>query len=285
MPQSRLHNMIEKLIATATNPNVRIMAPDGTVASLKGDPERIVGLALVAAISPHYLMDKDLVHLLSTGAVETQLRALGAVGGIHLPHECMVLEVPDVDVGTTAFFMLTEMPEEHRAVYGHFNVMFFSLTPRGTGIPFGIALTEANDFTKWKCAALLDFEPPSHLEDWVGRAVKVLDTAILFPHVKGLARAVEPAPEKLNKQRAAKGKPRIQEFTTIYIGRVEDANGKSHAYTGRTMPVHMRAGHTRNQRYGKGRELVKTVYIAPVLVNFKQGDEVPVPRRVVKMVA
>jgi hypothetical protein len=285
MPQSRLHNMIEKLIATATNPNVRIMAPDGTVASLKGDPERIVGLALVAAISPHYLMDKDLVHLLSTGAVETQLRALGAVGGIHLPHECMVLEVPDVDVGTTAFFMLTEMPEEHRAVYGHFTVMFFSLTPRGTGIPFGIALTEANDFTKWKCDALLDFEPPSHLEDWAGRAVKVLDAAILFPHVKGLARAVEPAPEKLNKQRAAKGKPRIQEFTTIYIGRVEDASGKSHAYTGRTMPVHMRAGHARNQRYGKGRELVKTVYIAPVLVNFKQGDEVPVPRRVVKMVA
>lgn len=285
MPQSRLHNMLEKLINTVTNPYVRSLAPDGTTAPLRGDPVRIAGLAAVAALVPHYLMDKDLVNLLATGPVETQLRALGAVGGVHLPHECMVLEVPDIDVGTTAFYMLTEMPEEHRDVYGHFNVMFFSLTPKGAGIPFGIAITETNDFAKWKCSALSEFEPPSHLEDWVIRAVKVLDAAILFPHVKGLARTVEPAPEKLNKQRAAKGKPRIQEFTTIYIGRVEDASGKSHAYTGRTMPVHMRAGHTRNQRYGKGREMVKTIYIAPVLVNFEPGDEVPVPRRVVKMVA
>jgi hypothetical protein len=95
---------------------------------------------------------------------------------------------------------------------------------------------------------------------------------------------VHPAPAWINKKREKKGKPPINGFTRLYIGRVEDSSGKSHAYTGRTMPVHMRSGHTRNQRYGKGRAMVKTIYIPPVLVNFKQGDEVPVPRRVVKMV-
>jgi hypothetical protein len=285
MPQSRLHNMSERLIEVVSDLSVRTLAPDGTTAPMRVDRGRVAALAALTALVPHYLMDNELVKLLASGPTAAQLRALDAVGGIHLPYEAMVLEVPEVEVGTTAFYMLAEMPEENRAHHGHFNVMIFSMTPRGPSMPFGIALAEADDFARWKCVPLEDFAPPGDFDGWAGRVIAVLQAAILFPHVKGLARTVEPAPEKLNKQRAAKGKPPIREFTTVYIGRVEDASGKSHAYTGRTMPVHMRAGHTRNQRYGKGRELVKTVYIAPVLVNFKQGDEVPVPRRVVKMVA
>lgn len=50
---------------------------------------------------------------------------------------------------------------------------------------------------------------------------------------------------------------------------------------GRTMPVHMRAGHARRQHHGPGNSEVKWVYIPPVLVNFKPGVEPAMPKRVI----
>lgn len=73
------------------------------------------------------------------------------------------------------------------------------------------------------------------------------------------------------------GRPDVQ--TGSYRGLLQLSPGDSHR---RAMRVHMRAGHARNQACGQNRVDRHVVYIQPVLVNYRPGDEVPVPQRVVK---
>lgn len=86
------------------------------------------------------------------------------------------------------------------------------------------------------------------------------------------------APAKLNKKRAESGKAPIRDHTVIRIGHTYNREGEKVDYksTGRHMPVHWRAGHIRNQRFGPGLSKSYEVFIEPMLVNYSDGDA-PVP--------
>lgn len=280
---SKLHHLLETMVIPPDQP-IYGMDPEGRLIKHDIEPKKVHTLLSVMSSVPHYLFDRDIVEMLTTGDRGVQMRALHEVDGLHLPHEIMLVEIADLEPGTNGLFLVHEMREVDRKANMRFAVYCFSSGRVGNGVPFGYFFSDvAPDFDTWMYAEMDGLAPYVDAGVWPDKLCKVVELALLFKHVKGLAHTVEPAPEKLNKHRKAKGKPPIKEFTSVYIGRVEDKDGKSHAYTGRTMPVHMRAGHTRQQHYGKGNALVKTVYIQPVLVNFKQGDEVPVPRRIVKM--
>jgi hypothetical protein len=229
---------------------------------------------------PHYLIDVDLINTLNASNPRPQLKALREFQAARLPFRELVVEFPVELTGEQYFLYMGDDDDG--------TIDFIAARLGKDNYVCAPVHARTDPYDPDAPEQLVNFhylEDPAESQQLADEFFAVYAAMVLMPHIKGVEREVHPAPERLNKQRKAKGKPPIREFTRLYIGRVEDANGKSHAYTGRTMPVHMRAGHTRNQRYGKGRELVKTVYIAPVLVNFKQGDEVPVPRRVVKMVA
>lgn len=102
--------------------------------------------------------------------------------------------------------------------------------------------------------------------------------ALLFLNVKGIDKEVV-TPAGLNRNREKRGLPSIPTVTTIRIGTVYDRDGKAvrldGGASGRKVRVHLRAGHTRNQHYGPENSLIKIVYIAPVLVNYNPGDEMP----------
>lgn len=104
---------------------------------------------------------------------------------------------------------------------------------------------------------------------------------VLLLHTKGVVADRIEVPAKMNKARAASGKPLIQDHTVIRIGHVYNRSGEQIKYvpgaSGRTMPVHWRAGHYRNQRFGVKLSKSYELWIEPMLINYVEGDT-PVPK-------
>lgn len=101
--------------------------------------------------------------------------------------------------------------------------------------------------------------------------------SVMILDIKNLNREyIEPT--GLNRSRQKKGKPRIFPYTYVSLSKryVSSEKGGSGKPTGRTMPVHMRAGHIRRQRVGKGLTEEKIIYIEPVIVNYESGEELKI---------
>lgn len=104
----------------------------------------------------------------------------------------------------------------------------------------------------------------------------VLKELLLQLNTQGLVRKVEPAPEKLNKQRAIKQKPLLTDTIYIQPKYYYDKEGNEHDFNpAKPITLHWRRGHLRGVRYGKGKELLKMMFIKPCLVNYREGDEIP----------
>lgn len=104
--------------------------------------------------------------------------------------------------------------------------------------------------------------------------------AFLLLNTRGIAKDVIET-TRLNKARAAKGKRPIPTHSVLRIATVYDRNGNAvngHSGARGSPVVHLRAGHVRKQRIGPGRTETKTVYIEPVLVNYRPGGPEPAPR-------
>lgn len=95
--------------------------------------------------------------------------------------------------------------------------------------------------------------------------------------------------EKLNKARARRGQVRVPDHIVVNIGHYQTRSGERVRYDPskpghRFVRPHMRSGHYRRVWVGSG-EARKSEerYIEPYLVNYSDGDEVPVAkRRVIK---
>lgn len=107
--------------------------------------------------------------------------------------------------------------------------------------------------------------------------VQAVCALIVVLRTKGVTQDRIEVPHVLNKTRLQSGKTIIQDHTVLRIGHVYDKSGNAHKYTGRTMPVHWRAGHWRNQAFGPGRTRHYDLFIEPMLINYVDGDK-PVPR-------
>lgn len=125
-----------------------------------------------------------------------------------------------------------------------------------------------------------------------------LMVAYMLTNITGLEREVVDA-RKLNKHRLAKGKHAIPTHSVVRIGHVYNSAGQRVNITSanrRSIPVHMRAAHTRWQHHGpkwmeEHPELAclpgntvdgHRVLIDAVLVNYKDGTDLrtPLPRMV-----
>lgn len=97
-------------------------------------------------------------------------------------------------------------------------------------------------------------------------------------HTKGVVTQSVSVDKKLNKARIARGKEPIRDHTVIRIGHTYNRDGHEVQHVeGQAMPVHWRAGHIRQQRYGHNWEKVRPIFIEPMLVNYVDGEDVPVP--------
>lgn len=115
-----------------------------------------------------------------------------------------------------------------------------------------------------------------------------IDLALLMLNTKGIEKEViEVAP--LNKHRVSKGRVPIPRHSVVHIGSIyrrdETAitRGQGRGAGGWKMPMHWRQGYTRRQRYGKGREQEKIVFIQPCIVNYLPEGETPVIKKVIRL--
>jgi hypothetical protein len=208
---------------------------------------------------PIYCIDKKLIEMLARSDVKTAMADMVEHNLAKLPFPDMVLEF---DCDFRHAVRLTE-------IEGGFDAVNVTYSSKALKVSSGsVALTNKGlkvSGVEWEADGLaISF---------------AAGMALLMTNVRGVNRErIEPI--EFNRARKKSGKQTVPGFTIVNIGSVYDRDGK--AITGQAamkMPVHLRSGHTRNQAVGPNREDRKLIYIAPVLVNYKPGDEPAMPRR------
>lgn len=219
---------------------------------------------------PHYVIDPTLLDLLTRGDVTASISAMVEAEIAHLPFEELLIEMEVGTVATRTFVVLYEYQ-------GHFRAEVAVIHSEGAAEvdpnPIDLQLGDEDILA-------FEYTKKTH-ETWMKAAALALAVSLLMLNIQGVEKEVI-EPGKLNRNRLASGKPTIPNHTVMRIGHVYGSNGEKLSFgAGRTMAVHMRAGHARRQHYGSGNSLTKFVYIPPVLVNFKPGVEPVMPKRVV----
>lgn len=216
---------------------------------------------------PHYVIDMSLIELLARSDVQQSVNAMVEAEIAHLPFKEMLIEIqasPEV----RHYVIMAEAGGAFRA---HVGALYKEEIAEVAPGAYDLEITDATIRARTSVR--------SH-EAWMYVSAMALGVCLLMLNIQGVEKEVI-EPTKLNRQRVARGKPSISTHTVMRIGHYYDSDGNRQGYgSGRTMPVHMRAGHARRQHYGEGNELTKIVYIPPVLVNFKPGAEVKQPKRI-----
>lgn len=223
-----------------------------------------------AAGLPHYVIDETLIELLQRSDVGASISAMIEAGICKLPFPQMLIEV-DMS-GNRSFVVAEEYQDHFRARMGiiHKSGLAAEVDPDTFYVHAdGNAITVDTVLHK------------SH-SSWLRGVGLAISVGLLMLNIQGVDQEVI-EPTKLNKRRVASGHPGIPRHTLLRIGHVYDSDGSRHASTGSgwTMPVHLRAAHTRRQHFGEGNLQTKIVYVPPVLVNFTPGAVAPQPRKIV----
>lgn len=254
----------------------------------------------------HYVVTEGLSELMERTDVSKSIKAVHEAGIKQLPFPTMVVEFEHLN-SFREFITLEQQGEKIRVEYAFIMTSTDPNDPgysgevvRRYGVPagtlFGVMLPEwieVEIHSEGYLHSLYSDEKVNlHDRSAVGPLFKALTAATTFAmNVAFLCLNMQEVDkeviqcEKLNKQRRKLGKPEIPGHTSLYIGKVWRRDGTSFTVApGERKPVrvHMRSAHTRTQRVGKGRTETKLVFIPAVLVNYKEGDELPVlPKRIV----
>ena len=231
---------------------------------------------------PHYVLDDSILALVETNNRADMIREV-------VPRNLLRLPYPEMLVESSAFVdhkeirLITRIKETEENKYQMLSCfwgnrqedIFYNTTP---------VYLEIDPTAKAGAGQFVLLHGPLEMSINTAQSIayQIVSTALLM-HIKGIGTQRSEAPAKLNKHRAASGKPPIPSYTLMHITHVESADGTSHAYTGRHMPVHLRAGHVKQQPHGPKNSLRKQIYVPPVIVNFTPGVEPKVPRRIVTL--
>jgi hypothetical protein len=226
--------------------------------------------------SPLYVFDLETSEMLVGERTDASMRSMAQVGICHLPHESVVVQWTGRTSHVTWFVHIGEFED-------HFLCELFYLHPeagpRFAGLVQLWILREEFKIDVY-CERSLDFQDNA---DKFGKiAAAGVRMAVLVTHVSGFERRKSDPRETtaLSAARARKGKPPVADYTYVRIGHYYDRDGVKHLTTeGRTMPVHLRSGHVRTQRFGAKRSESKLIWIAPVIVNYHPDEKGELPEK------
>lgn len=255
---------------------------------------------------PRYVFDSELMDMMRTRKdVEKSLRVIHDAGLARLPWPMMTVEWDAIhDKGPVRRIVVLSERSEAERVEGEdrphpFKARTFDLK-RQDGVDklcvstcvhylsFSDDAGPEKDFGVDWCSMPSGFILVSDVtreaawataEMEVRVADQALSAAVLLLNTRGIVKEIIEPGEGLRRARARSGKPAIPRHAIIRVGHVYDKTGHGHAVDPdaprRTMPIHLRAGHTRVQWFGKGRTQQKLVYIEPCIVNYVPGAEIP----------
>lgn len=262
-------------------------------------PEMRDGLATMLAdayaVSPHYVLSDELLDVMSDKEVMGTVRALMDAGVCRLPYKHCLVELNQtttLGIKGRAFVWFSEEPAENEWLT-HMTFMY----PEGKVVCMDkgakVKLLEPNVAdTKWMqpedierlpdAPFVFEIQPTRHSLDYT--IVASLGILLTITHTRGAVKEVVTAEhlKKLNKARISRGRQEVLPYTVFKIGHTYSSKGERTAWApGCKMKPHLRAGHTRRQRYGTGRNESKLIFIEPVLVNCESIDEVQFKPKVV----
>lgn len=106
------------------------------------------------------------------------------------------------------------------------------------------------------------------------RAIKVALAFIVLMHTKGMKCEGVKIPERLNKARLKSRKVPMDDFHILRVGEHSEGQSRGSCSERHRVRLHMRRGHLREQRHGKGNSKVKTIYIEPTIVGYQEEGRV-----------
>lgn len=254
---------------------------DVTVIHLsKGNLEEAQNVVAAMLDAPKYCIAEEVVALLERSDVERSVMAILKAGVARLPFSPMLVEFSPPMGGAPAsrYFILLLEGNNPDMIIGYGACLSShdtELVVINDPIPIGI------------CEDGLIVSTRDKNDTMVWATTVALSLAFLMLNTKGIDKQVIHT-GRLNKARAKTrdGRKPVPQHTVVRIGTIYDRSGKGHSATGtgRHMPVHLRAGHTRGQHFGKGNEDLKIIYITPCIVNFSDGDDKPkIPNKEVRI--
>lgn len=244
---------------------------------------------------PLYVLNIELRELFRTTAVQKSTHAMLKEGVGHLPFPDMAVELwGGEDYRLFSIFHEVEVGDYEVTVV-HFGASGMIIPPDFLcELKFNPSSPD-DDYTDDKGVVVQKGDPywairyadseKRNRKEITFHLIGALNLCLLMAHMDQLDK-IEVSPTKLNKARTASGKKAIRDHIVVRIGHVYDRDGNRVRITDgnrRTMSIHARSGHSRRQHFGKGNENTKVIWIAPVLVNFKDGSPLPLPKpKVVK---
>jgi hypothetical protein len=217
----------------------------------------MVGDELPAANGRHYVITDNLLAALTRDDVQRSIGALIEANMARLPFPTMLVEF-SITPGVTRFVWLRE-------VAGGLEALTAMLAGAMATMPVQAALVTIVDG---------GLRVERHADERDGQAVALgAAFALLMLNIKGVEKQhIDPV--RLNQARLAVGRAPVPAHVLMKIGVVYDRHGRPVAGGGLKV-VYLRAGHMRQQAVGPGWKDHKPVYIAPQLVNYRDGDEAP----------
>lgn len=206
----------------------------------------------------HYVIAPDLFAALGRADVQRSISAMIEADMARLPFPCVLVEF-EAEPGVARFVWLREAP-------GGFDAVTAMLTAKGLATvpiaPAAVAI-QGGEIAVREAASAADAAALA-----LGAAF-----ALLMLNIGGVDK-VRIDPRALNRARERRGDPPIPTHTVLRIGIVLDRRGRA-VKGGGLKTVYLRAGHVRQQAVGKNWAEHKIVYIAPQLVNYREGDAEP----------
>jgi hypothetical protein len=229
--------------------------------------------------APCFVLDRDTIPILQSDACEQSLKALILAELARLPYPKIVVEF-EASANFRDFVLLEEHDGKLRA-----SVVFLDKeTMRSIVInqPVTVEFFKDKDDIGPGILIHTKIDHADLRQTAITATLIATCAAMVLLNTRGIVKEVIET-TRLNKARAKHGKVAIPSHSIIHVLTVYRKDGtKIKRVAGQKMPMHMRAGHVRNQRHGEGYAETKLIYIEPTIVNYDPSGELKHIERVVR---
>lgn len=293
--RTKWHRVRETIgVETWEQDRISINGGEGRVLHTAKERAALVHLAGIVDNLPKYHISDELVAMMDDDGVLASIRALVEAEVCRLPFPTMLVEF--FWSGRHHLVVLSERGEDAQMESGDDQSLPFlavpmwwseqeGLTLSASYVAMGLELREEGVWYQFS-GRMAPYTPESLAwvasDEKIGNrsvstAVMALGAALLLLNTRGVAREVVET-GRLNKHRVRSGKVPIPAHTVVRVGHVYSRGGRQvmvGAEGHRTMPIHWRRAHTRQQRIGpRSTHQTKLVYIPPILVNYTGEGEI-----------